>query len=486
MLKRFAANTAVAYDAAFDAAFDRQADPALDTGAPRLGTMRRTRLFGLDLIAAARGDVAHDIVTMARRHERATIQFINAHCVNTVKADRTYAAALSRADYLLPDGSGLSLAARLAGQTLGDNLNGTDLFPELCREAAAQGVSIYLLGGKPGIAAAAAADMVARYPDLIVAGTRDGYWSAFDERAVIAGINAARPGIVLVGMGVPIQEKWIDRVRDELTAPVAMGVGGLFDYYSGAIARAPQVFRAAGCEWVWRLMQEPRRLFVRYVVGNPLFIAHSLINAWDQRGHAARLSLGIKHAFDRVAATAALMLFSVVFAAVALAIRLEDGGPVFFRQTRIGANGRPFRMWKFRSMVVDAELRLQALTQQSEREGNFKMKRDPRVTRVGAVLRRLSLDELPQLINIAAGDMSVVGPRPALPREVLAYAPKQRARLEGRPGLTCTWQVSGRADIPFDRQVELDVAYLAKRSMLTDLILIAKTVPAVLAARGAY
>ena len=114
------------------------------------------------------------------------------------------------------------------------------------------------------------------------------------------------------------------------------------------------------------------------------------------------------------------------------------------------------------------------------------MKRDPRVTRVGAVLRRLSLDELPQLINIAAGEMSVVGPRPALPREVLGYGEAERARLAGRPGLTCTWQVSGRADIPFERQVELDVAYLANRSLATDLKLVLQTVPAVLTARGAY
>ncbi len=482
MLKRFSSVQTLGLD---DQYFDRAVQAPIDN-APRLRDMRRTRLFGLDLIAGQRSEVAHDIVAMVGRRERSTIQFINAHCVNMLGADAGYAAALRRADFLLPDGSGLSLAAKLAGETLGDNLNGTDLFPELCRKAAAQGASIYLLGGKPGIAAAAAATMVARFPGLVIAGTRDGYWDRAREDAMIAEINASGAGIVLVGMGVPLQEKWIDRVRDRLTARVAMGVGGLFDYYSGSIPRAPQVFRAVGCEWMWRLAQEPRRLFVRYVLGNPMFIARSMVNGWDQRSIGPRLSLTMKHGIDRVAATFALVVFSLLFGAVALAIKLEDGGPVFFRQTRIGANGKPFRMWKFRSMVIDAEARLAAIAALSERDGNFKMKRDPRVTRVGAVLRRLSLDELPQLINIAAGDMSVVGPRPALPQEVLAYGPAQRARLGGRPGLTCTWQVSGRADIPFEQQVELDVAYLNSRSLVQDLMLVPRTVPAVLSARGAY
>ena len=471
----------------------RLAEVALPEGLPRapqdaarLSGMRRVRLFGLDLIAARRADVARALVTHARRKETTTVQFINAHCINVLATDARYRAALTRADALLPDGSGLSLAARMAQVTLGENLNGTDLFPELCREAAMQGVSIFLLGGKPGIAAAAAEAMMARYPQLIVAGTRDGYWNRRDEARVIAQINATGAGIVLVGMGVPLQECWIDRVRDQLTVPVAMGVGGLFDYYSGAIPRAPQMVRTVGCEWAWRLAQEPRRLFARYVLGNPLFIARSLAHGWDRRGIAGCTSLAIKHAFDRVAAIAALVLLSMVFAVVALAIWCEDRGPVFFRQTRIGAHGKPFRMWKFRSMVVDAEARLAAIAAKSERSGNFKMKRDPRVTRVGAVLRRLSLDELPQLINIAAGEMSVVGPRPALPREVLGYGEAERARLAGRPGLTCTWQVSGRADIPFERQVELDVAYLANRSLATDLKLVLQTVPAVLTARGAY
>ena len=195
----------------------------------------------------------------------------------------------------------------------------------------------------------------------------------------------------------------------------------------------------------------------------------------------------VKRGTDLLVVVPALFVLAIPMLVLALIIKVVAPGPVFYASPRIGQHGKPFRMWKFRSMVVDAETRLAAIASQSERDGTcFKMRRDPRITRVGAILRRLSLDELPQLFNIATGDMSVVGPRPALPREVLTYSSKQRARLIGRPGLTCTWQVSGKAEIPFERQVLLDIDYLRNRSFLKDMALILKTVPAVLTARGAY
>ncbi len=471
--------------------FDTETDAAMPAVA---GPWRRrpqqgepTRLFGLALVNAGRAEMAEELVAMAQAGECASVQFINAHCVNMAAVDADYRQALAQADMLLPDGSGMRLAARLAGTAMGDNLNGTDLLPLLCRQAARRGQSIFFLGGKPGVAAAAARTMAAGTPGLRIAGATHGYFSAAEEAALIERINASGAAILLVGFGVPLQECWIARVRPRLNARIVLGVGGLFDYYSGAIARAPLPFRAAGCEWLWRLMLEPRRLFRRYVIGNPLFVARALAHGWAARGLDQAASLAGKRAFDMVSAGLALLVLAPILAAVALAIRLEDGGPVFFRQTRIGAGGRPFSMWKFRSMHVDAEARLAAIRAQSDRAGtSFKMRDDPRVTRVGRLLRRLSLDELPQLFNIIAGDMSVVGPRPALVREVLDYTPAQRQRLSGRPGLTCTWQVSGRAEIPFAVQAELDIAYLERRSFLTDLKLILLTVPAVLTARGAY
>ena len=446
-----------------------------------------THLFGLALINSSLKTAARTIVYRAARNRRSTIHFANAHCINTLKSDSNYAAALQDADAVLPDGSGLALAAKLAGRKIDENLNGTDLFPHICDEAAKHGLSIFFLGGAPGVAATVSKNMRQSHVGLQVAGTENGYFSPAEENELIERINGSNAGILLVGLGVPIQELWIARNRNRLKVPVVMGVGGLFDYYSNRIPRAPLILRKAGMEWVWRLLQEPRRLAKRYLLGNVQFVGRAIAYAWDARGHAERYAAASKRTLDLAIALNALLLLGPLFAAVCLLITMEDRGPIFFRQTRIGANGKPFKMWKFRSMAVDAEARRQKLLAQSERDGVcFKMKHDPRITAVGRWIRRLSLDELPQIFNVIRGEMSIVGPRPALPQEVITYDDRARARLQGAPGLTCTWQVSGRADIPFEQQVELDVEYLKDRSLMRDITLIAKTVPAVLTGRGAY
>jgi len=185
----------------------------------------------------------------------------------------------------------------------------------------------------------------------------------------------------------------------------------------------------------------------------------------------------------------ALLLLSPLFLLIALAIALQDGGPVFFWQNRVGKDGVLFRCPKFRSMVINAEVVRQQLVQQNHHgEGGvtFKIKCDPRITPVGAFLRRFSLDELPQFWSVFVGDMSLVGPRPALPIEVERYTPAERQRLSVIPGITCIWQVSGRADIPFSQQVEMDMQYIARRSLLLDISLLLRTIPAVLGGKGAY
>lgn len=446
-----------------------------------------TELFGLPLVNADREDVAHALVQRAAKGMRSTVAFINAHCINTLMSDAAYGRALSHADALLPDGSGLAIAAWMAGQRIADNLNGTDLFPLICREAAAQEQGLFLLGGQPGVATAASATMRQMVPGLDVCGTQHGFLSVDDEETLIDRINASGATILLVGLGVPHQEKWIAKYRSRIDVPVILGVGGLFDYYSHRIPRAPLWMRTIGQEWIWRLMQEPRRMAGRYLLGNPLFMGRAIAHAWEARGHAERYAAASKRSLDLAIALCACVLLGPLFAALCLLITLDDRGPVFFRQTRIGANGKPFKMWKFRSMAVDAEKRRAELLAQSERDGVcFKMKRDPRITRVGGWLRRLSLDELPQLFNVVRGEMSIVGPRPALPQEVLTYDERARQRLRGAPGLTCSWQVSGRAEIPFEQQVEMDIAYLEERSLTKDIALIVKTVPAVVSGRGAY
>ncbi len=195
-----------------------------------------------------------------------------------------------------------------------------------------------------------------------------------------------------------------------------------------------------------------------------------------------------KRLVDVLAALCGLLCLSPLFAAVAAAIKLTDRGPVLFWQTRVGQWGREFPFPKFRSMVVNAEKlkdQLQALNDHATGV-TFKMKKDPRITWIGRIIRKLSIDELPQLWCVLNGQMSLVGPRPPVPREVAAYKLSDRRRLDAKPGLTCIWQVSGRSDIPFDRQVLLDVEYIESQSFWFDILLLLKTVPAVLLGRGAY
>lgn len=194
-----------------------------------------------------------------------------------------------------------------------------------------------------------------------------------------------------------------------------------------------------------------------------------------------------KRAFDIVGSFFLLLLAAPFVGAAALAIKLEDGGPVFFKQTRVGRWGEEFQCFKIRSMVLDAEAKLESLAASNEGAGVlFKMARDPRVTRVGTFIRRFSIDELPQFWNVLRGEMSLVGPRPALPKEVASYDRDTVRRLDVRPGLTGLWQVSGRSDLPWDETVRLDIYYVDNWSMLQDLVIIARTARAVLASRGAY
>ena len=195
----------------------------------------------------------------------------------------------------------------------------------------------------------------------------------------------------------------------------------------------------------------------------------------------------IKGVFDRVTALTALVALAPVFAATALAIRVADGGPVFFRQTRVGRDGRRFTVYKFRTMVVDAEQRKMHLVSSNEGAGElFKIRRDPRITRTGGRLRRWSLDELPQLLNVLLGDMSLVGPRPALPEEAARYSYSVRRRLAVKPGITGLWQVSGRSDLPWDEAVRLDLRYVENWSFALDLQVLWKTGSAVVRGSGAY
>ena len=214
----------------------------------------------------------------------------------------------------------------------------------------------------------------------------------------------------------------------------------------------------------------------------------NLSDIWEHP-HTIKFRHVIKRTTDLICASLALIILSPLLLFCALAVKLSDPkGPVIFKQTRVGRNGKLFTMYKFRSMYVDAEERKKELMAQNETGGKtFKMKNDPRIYPFGHVLRKFSLDELPQLVNIIKGDMSVVGPRPPIPSEVAEYEPWHRMRLSVTPGLTCIWQVSGRSNIPFEGQMRLDNDYIRRDAKLgEDLKLILKTFKVVFKGDGAY
>jgi lipopolysaccharide/colanic/teichoic acid biosynthesis glycosyltransferase len=240
------------------------------------------------------------------------------------------------------------------------------------------------------------------------------------------------------------------------------------------------------------IYQARRQMFSRMDI--PMSRADVHILKWKQRSRLIiwesmlRSLLVVKRVFDLVISAVTLVVLSPFFLVVAVCIIIEDGFPVIFAQKRVGMDGREFMMLKFRTMCRNAE-QLQEDLMDSNESGDgvmFKMKSDPRVLCCGRLFRRFSVDELPQFFNVLKGDLSIVGPRPPLPDEVKRYSLSDRKRLHVKPGLTCLWQISGRSDIPFGKQVSLDMQYIQSQSIWKDLMIVLKTIPAVLFGRGAY
>ena len=209
------------------------------------------------------------------------------------------------------------------------------------------------------------------------------------------------------------------------------------------------------------------------------------LQAWR---FTVRFSYAMKRALDIVGSLAGMIVLSPLFLAIAIAVKLSSPGPVIFRQVRVGRYGRHFWFYKFRSMRTDAEAHKAELMAKNESKDGviFKMKDDPRITRVGKFIRRTSLDELPQLWNVFIGDMSLVGPRPPVPSEVAEYTLEDRKRLDVIPGITCLWQIKGRSEIPFSEQVQLDKEYILEPGVWKDIVILLKTIPAILGGKGAY
>lgn len=239
----------------------------------RVSPAEKINLFGAEFMNITMNGALTLIADAVKSSLKKKIFFVNADCLNTVFKDKEYFAALKSADHVFPDGIGVNIGCRLIGSPLRENVNGTDMLPFLCAMMAERGYSLYLLGAAPGVAATMRRNLEQRHPGLRVVGERDGFFDhATGSGEVVEQVNAARPDVLLVGFGAPRQEKWIVAHAAELACHVVMGVGGLFDFYSGRIRRAPRWVRELGLEWVFRLAMEPGRMWRRYIIGNPLFI----------------------------------------------------------------------------------------------------------------------------------------------------------------------------------------------------------------------
>ncbi|MEM7234897.1 MAG: WecB/TagA/CpsF family glycosyltransferase [Planctomycetota bacterium] len=234
-------------------------------------------IFGVSIVNTTMDSAVQWITQRARSDKQSQVCFVNPDSLNIAYKHKRYTEVL-QASRVFPDGIGINVACRLLGTSLVANVNGTDMFPRLCKVAAEERVPIFLLGARPGIAQAAADAMSEKYPDLVVAGTRHGYFNADEEGGVIDEINRSGAKILFIAFGNPRQEIWFAENSERLAPRVGIGVGGLFDFYSGRIPRAPMWMREIGLEWTWRLLQEPRRMWRRYVVGNPLFV----FRVWKQ------------------------------------------------------------------------------------------------------------------------------------------------------------------------------------------------------------
>jgi len=235
-------------------------------------------IHGIRLLNLAMEEALFALEAALSSKKQTCVSFVNADCVNIASVNTEYRAHLTRMDWVFIDGIGMRIAGRIMQQPVRDNVNGTDLFPRLCSLLAEQKRSLYLLGARPNIATAVAQWASAHYPGLRIVGTQHGYFAPEENERVLKKIRDSQPDVLLVAFGAPRQEAWINQNMAGTGATILMGVGGLFDYYSGSIPRAPLWMRKLGLEWVFRLSQEPQRLWQRYLVGNVVFLGRIAVD----------------------------------------------------------------------------------------------------------------------------------------------------------------------------------------------------------------
>jgi len=237
------------------------------------------RIFGVRIDNVSLDNAVTKILTPSSNLCTQTACFVNVNSINLASDNNALISTINNFDFAFADGSGMRLAAQMQGDQLLANVNGTDMLPMLCERARSNNQNLYLLGSDPDVASITAANLQQKYPGLRIAGTHHGYFDKQDSQEVICKINAAKTDILLVALGSPIQEYWLQENKSKLNVNTAVAVGGLFDFYSGRISRAPMWMRELGVEWVWRLIKEPKSKFKRYVIGNPMFLIRCFIKS---------------------------------------------------------------------------------------------------------------------------------------------------------------------------------------------------------------
>jgi len=475
----------------------------------------RLQQAGIAFNCPDRGTISNWIARALLTPGNQTLVFADSLSLLRVQADSLAMEMLKHADLVIPRGRSLRTQLRGLGRAGRGDIDTSHLYDELFMEIEHRQLHLCLLASNASEAQRVERALLQHYPSLTYSIHILEERYRFSTAEMAASMRERGVRVILSLLESPQQERVLSRLNRYLNDSLLIGLGsGLADSLFGLRPGQPRQLQQLKLwfrqrrhsillrplHWLGLLCNLLMGPFNNSEHGLPL---NSSLNrsGWRTRQLRAaiflkamsfrgRRQLGVlfKRLLDLIGVGTGMLLLSPLLLFVALVIKLTSKGPVFYSQIRVGLNGRHFRIWKFRSMYTDADKRKAELEAQNEMAGGvlFKMKRDPRITPIGRIIRRLSIDELPQLFNVLTGEMSLVGPRPALPQEVEAYPVLARARLEVKPGLTGLWQISGRSDLPFDKQVLLDTAYVHTQSTTNDIKLIAKTIPAVISGKGAY
>ncbi len=444
-----------------------------------------------------------------------SLSFVDATVLNQCRDDKQAFEMLKRAELLVPRGQALQLQLLTYHGSNQPSVPTQMLYDELLLELESRRLTTVFLASDMKMVSALEPLLLQRYPklDYTIETLNDQYH--FSTTQLAANLQQSESRVIISLLESPQQERMLSRLNRLMQDQLFIGIGAglpesimevranestLWRRISLALRKKRHSILLKPTQWLgyaarWfeaRLHPQGDTTQLNLAILGSSWRSRLLrtLIALKASSFRVRRALGrlLKRTLDLVGVGTGLLLLSPMLIIVALVIKLSSPGPVFYSQMRVGLRGKLFRMWKFRSMYTDADKRKAELEAQNEMAGGvlFKMKRDPRITPIGRIIRRLSIDELPQLLNVLTGEMSLVGPRPALPQEVEAYPVLARARLEVKPGLTGLWQISGRSDLPFDKQVLLDTAYVHTQSTSNDIKLIAKTIPAVVSGKGAY